>query len=261
MRILLLLLITLLVVSSCVTVSFAGLDQHNRFDDVIAVYKFENVQDSGPRSFDGVLQDGASIVANGKIGKCLYLKNTQFFASLDDLFLGVIGNFSIAGWIKTGSIATDTSILLSASSKNDDGSFSVVSMRVSKVSVVGLIADGEDDEVDGVIADDVDVADGKWNHVAFSLTEDFYRIFVNGEVVKERRNEGYTGFVGNNTLIIVTSTSAGNHYIDEVGFFETGFSPYEVKGLYQDGLGRFMEVMPVNPEGLVTTTWADIKVD
>ena len=53
--------------------SFGGLDRHGRLEDVIAVYKFENVQDSGPRSFDGVLRDGASIVSTGKIGKCLYL--------------------------------------------------------------------------------------------------------------------------------------------------------------------------------------------
>ena len=110
---------------SCVSISFAGLDQHNRFDDVIAVYKFENVQDSGPRLFHGALQDGASLVANGKIAKCLYLRNEQAFASLNDLFLGVVGNFSIVGWVKTRSIAADKSILLSAASRNDDGSFSV----------------------------------------------------------------------------------------------------------------------------------------
>ena len=244
---------------SCVTLAFAGLDQHNRFDEVIAIYRFENVQDSGPRAFHGTLQDNASIVANGKIGKCLYLRNDQFFASLDDLFLGVVGNFSIVGWVKTRSIAVDESIILSASSTTDNGDFSAISMSIDSDSVVGLIVDGEDDEIDGIIANGVDVADGRWNHVAFSLTEDFYRIFVNGEVVKEEKNEGYTGFVGNDTLILVDSSSTGNHYIDEVGFFETGFSPYEIKGLYQDGLSTFLDVMPVDPEGLATTTWADLK--
>ena len=252
-------ILTFTLLMSCVTVSFAGLDQHNRFDDVIAIYKFENVQDSGPRLFHGALRDNASLVANGKIGKCLYLRNEQAFASLDDQFLGVIGNFSIVGWVKTRSIAADASLLLSAASREDDGSFSAISIGIESESVVGLISDAEDDKIDGIIAEDVDVADGKWNHVAFSLTEDFYRIFVNGEVVEESRNEGYTGFVGNDTLILVTSTGAGNHYIDEVGFFETGFSPYEMKGLYQDGLSTFLEVMPVNPEGFATTTWAAIK--
>ena len=252
-------MLVLVLLMSFASVSFAGLDQHGRLDEVIAVYKFENVQDSGPRSFHGALQDGASIVANGKIGKCLYLRNKQSYASLDDLFLGVIGNFSIVSWIKTRSIAAGKSILLSASSRGDDDSFSAISISIYSDKIIGLIADGEDDEVDGVIADDVDVTDGEWNHVAFSLTEDFYRIFINGEIAKEKRNTGYTGFVGNDTLIFVTSNSAGNHYIDEVGFFETGFSPYEMKGLYKDGVSKFMRIMPVNPEGLVTTTWADIK--
>ena len=250
---------TFALLMSCVTVSFAGLGQHDQWGDVIAVYKFENVRDSGPNHFNGNLQDGATIANNGKVGKCLYLRNKQAFASLDDRFLGIVGNFSVVAWVKTRSIAADEFILLSAASQEDDGSFSAISIGMHSDSITGLIADGEDDEVDGVSADNVDVADGQWNHVAFSLTEDFYRIFVNGEVVKERRNEGYTGFVGTNTSILVLSTSAGNHYIDEVGFFETGFSSYEVKGLYKDGLSKFMEVMPVNPEGLVTTTWADIK--
>ena len=245
--------------------SFAGLDRHGRSDEVIAVYKFENVQDSGPRSFHGVLRDGASIVSTGKIGKCLYLWNNQSFTSLDDLSLGGIGNFSIVGWIKTRSIAADKSIILGAASEEDDEGFSAISINISSDlygsdTIIGFIADGENDGVDAVIAEDVDVTDGEWNHVAFTLTENFYRIFINGEVAKEKKNAGSTGFVGNHdTRILVTSTSAGNHYIDEVVFFETGFSPYEIKGLYNDGLSRFMRIMPVNPEGLVTTTWADIK--
>ena len=39
----------------------------------------------------------------------------------------------------------------------------------------------------------------------------------------------------------------GDVLIDDAGFFETGFSSYEIKGLYNDGLEDFLEAMPVEP--------------
>ena len=51
----------------------------------------------------------------------------------------------------------------------------------------------------------------------------------------------------------------GNAIIDNLGFFETGFSPYEIKALYQNGLHNFMEVMPVSPRNRLATTWGEIE--
>ena len=47
----------------------------------------------------------------------------------------------------------------------------------------------------------------------------------------------------------------GSVLVDEVGFFEIGFSVDEVKGLYDDGLTDFLEAMPVDPREKVATTW------
>ena len=61
-------------------------------------------------------------------------------------------------------------------------------------------------------------------------------------------------------LFLITSPeSTRKTLIDDVGFFETGFSTYEIKGLYEDGLATFLETMPVSPQGRLTTTWGEIK--
>ena len=65
------------------------------------------------------------------------------------------------------------------------------------------------------------------------------------------------GFVADGTFIIIAGPSdedlTGSVLVDEVGFFETGFSVYEVKGLYDDGLTDFLEAMPVDPREKAST--------
>ena len=48
-------------------------------------------------------------------------------------------------------------------------------------------------------------------------------------------------------------------YVDDFVVLSIGLSPYEVEGLYEDGIITFMEAMSVSPEGRITTTWAEIK--
>ena len=51
--------------------------------------------------FDGSLRENASVVDNGKIGKCLQLRNEDGFAMFNTLFLGLTNKeFSITAWVK-----------------------------------------------------------------------------------------------------------------------------------------------------------------
>ena len=59
---------------------------------------------------------------------------------------------------------------------------------------------------------------------------------------------------------IYQDTFNGRILIDDVGFFETGFSIYEVRAIRQFGVGAFLKAMPVEPSGKMTTTWGDIKI-
>ena len=62
-------------------------------------------------------------------------------------------------------------------------------------------------------------------------------------------------------LLWITSVGSleDTAYVDEVGFFQDNFSTYEIKGLYKDGFKKFLETMPVSPQGRLTTTWGELK--
>ena len=77
------------------------------------------------------------------------------------------------------------------------------------------------------------------------------------------RSQENLGFLGRDTFLFIASRSpadlTGAVYVDEVGFFETGLSAFEIQSLYTHGLDAFLETMPVNPEKKVSATWGEIK--
>ena len=259
-------LTTVLVMIFWAGIATAGLDQDGIFDRVVAVYHFENTEDSGPREFDGVLLEDASIVDDGKIGKCLQLEEEDWFGMSDDLHLGIIsGEFSIVAWVK---LATQTHAfkMMVAGTNDDDTNAGVIRLSVEPSgNIKGQHADLEDLKLEDLESEDSNVADGSWHHIAYSKYADTYTLFIDGEVVKKERSTDYLGFVGDSTLIIIRGSAdadlTGTVLVDEVGFFETGFSVYEVKGLYDDGLTDFLEAMPVDPRERVATTWGALKRD
>lgn len=68
-------------------------------------------------------------------------------------------------------------------------------------------------------------------------------------------------FLGDIVLLTIVTSAENNQntLVDEVGFFETGFSAYEIEGLYEDGLETFLEVMPVKSQGKLATTRGELK--
>ena len=266
-------LIVSMLIVVCGTV-YAGLDQHGRFDEVIAVYKFENTTDSGPINYHGELNDNASIVNNGKIGKCLKIESDGEFSAGDlDKSLSIVSSeFSVVAWVKTTS--TTGAIWITATGiQEGDSNYGSISMTIFPGgghwgNIFGSISDDEDNDSYYTSENiDVSINDGKWHHFGFSLAEDFYRIFIDGEIVLEERENEYIGFLGfEGSIIGVWATSGTDDrklnkpaFVDEVGFFETGFSVFEVQGLYQHGLTDFLEAMPVDSREKITITWGDLK--
>ena len=245
-------------------IAVAGLDNAGRFDEVIALYYFEDATDSGPRDFDGTLGENASIVDSGKIDKCLRLRSQDSFDMWNALFLGLVDReFSITAWIKLSTQSDKFNIVLAGD--NDDNTFdgAVFLSVLTSGNIEGSHYDFEDEKSESIETDDNNIVDNEWHHIAFTKYANTYRLFIDAEVVKEHRSTSYLGFVSDNTFITVyTSNDAdinGSIFIDELAFFETGFSIYEIEGLYDDGLSDFLEAMPVDPQEKVATTWGEIK--
>ena len=250
-------------------IAIAGLDGAGRYDNVVAVYHFEDATDSGPRDFDGSLWENASIVANGKIGKCLRLRSEDGFSVSDTLGFGIIdGEFSIVAWVKLPA-QTDDLAFMALGYDDDDTNIGALLFRVeSDGNISGGQYDFEDNKSYSIKTPDQNVTNNQWHHIAFTKYSSTYSLFIDGEQVKKQRRTGYYGFFGENTLIGVDAFDGdddddeiltGNVFVDELGFFETGFSVYEIKALYDEGLSAFLEAMPVDPEEKVATTWGKMK--
>ena len=247
-------------------IATAGLDNAGRFDDVVAIYRFENISDSGPRNFTGILTDGASIVNNGKIGKCVKIQNIGAFGTINDQHLGIVNReFSIVAWVKMRKQTKPFHLALTA--LNDDETYEgFIDLSVeSSGNISGFQTDVKNNKSVLLESQNLNVADNIWHHIAFTKYAHTLTLFVDGEAVKTQRSTDYLGFVGDSTFILVGGSSkvnlTGSVYVDELGFFETGFSIYEIKGIYNDGLTRFLEAMPVDPQEKTATTWGALKQD
>ena len=272
-------LLTILTLS-LISVANAGLDSDNMPDYVIAVYHFESTKqddldrtytpDSGPRAFHAPLLDGASLTNNGKYGKALQLTQqaelgggTRWSATLSN------NEFSMVAWIKLPKQSEDVRFSLAMLGYiQTDTDTVLVSSVASIIMPDGNISSGhinflKNGATIAFESENQNVANNRWHHIAFTKYARSYTLFIDGEDVAEHHSTQNPGFLGNLTAISIRGTRGenltGNVLIDDVGFFETGFSTYEVKGLYNSQLSTFLEKMSVTPEGRLATTWGGLK--
>lgn len=259
--------VIVLVLLASVSIATAGLDNAGRYDNVVAVYYFEDATDSGPREFDGLLLGNASIANNGKIDKCLKLTGEDGFGTIDTLGFGITNReFAIVAWVKLPTQTDSLGFLVSGYDDDDTNVGAILFFIEPSGNISGGQYDFEDSKSHSIETSDQNVTDNKWHHVAYTKYANTYSLYIDGEQVKEDHYTNYVGFFGENTLISVDAygdgdnpSLTGNVFIDELGFFETGFSTYEISGLYDDGLSGFLEAMPVDPQEKTATTWGALK--
>ena len=258
---------------SLISVVNAGLDTDTIANHVIAVYHFETTQetddgllyteDSGPQNLPGALLEGATLAKGGKSGKCLSLVGDDAFGAGTRLFpdLAAVG-FSIVAWVKRPQ--QNKGLVLYMMGQYEEDPENVVSEIILGVTPSGNIKGTHvtypTDTSAILTTQDENISNNRWHHIAYTLFANTYTLFIDGEAVLTHEATVFPGYYGDRILFFVMSPeSTRKTLIDDVGFFETGFSTYEIKGLYEDGLATFLEAMPVSPQGRLTTTWGEIK--
>ena len=249
---------------ACLTsIATAGLDQAGKYNEVIAIYKFEDVLDSGPRELNGVLLENAAIV-EFKRGKVLRIKKGDGFQASSDQSLALTPDFSVVAWIR---LQTPECCVALEMVGKDENNHNVGRARI------GIMKDGD---IAGwfevaeqerrlpihvnLWSEGINVTDYKWHHVAFTRYGDIYTLFVDGEVVKRKYVDNYVSFFGQRTFInIFGGGLQGPAFIDDLVFLEIGLSVYEVRAIKDTGLDTFLQAMPVDPADKVATTWAAVK--
>ena len=251
--------ITLTILISSIT--HAGLDTDGIFNDALAVYTFEGITDSGPRKIPSVLQKGASLTDEGKYGKSLkLLKGAAFLGvEIDPISLAWIGsNFSSTAWLK---LQKNSEIFITISSFNGDELQGFATIRISSDKLMGGYLNANIDENHGLAIENHTLRDNKWHHIVYSKYAGNHMIFIDGKIIKREPAEYIRPVTGGFYFISISNKSKvpSTIYVDEVGFFERGLSIYEIRGLYNSNLTKFLKAMPVDPQAKKATTWGEIK--
>ena len=267
---------------SFISVTHAGLDSGTAFNHIIGVYHFESTEqrdngttytpDSGQRKINGNLSDDASLTDDGKYGKALLLKSQDNFCAptLTKSPTFPSDEYSIVAWVKLPKQSNDGYLNLMIQG------FILTDNNAIVISAIGMsvLPDGNlngfhsnlflNGETIGVTSKEHNVANNRWHHIAFARYANTNSIYIDGESVASHETTKFPEFLGNYTCMGIFGAASGVDFtgdvlVDDFGFFETGFSSYEIKGLYDDGLEDFLDTMPVNPQGRMTTTWGAIK--
>ncbi len=270
----------ILLTFSLINILHAGLDTDTTFNHVIAIYHFESTEttdggtvyteDSGPQELPGSLLEGATLANGGKTGKCLSLIGDDAFGTGTRIFpyLTAVG-FSMVAWVKrpqqNHGLAFSMSGLYAADTENIVSSISLGVTATGNIKGTHITYSTDDiDNTDTsatLTTQDENISNNRWHHIAYTLFANTYTLYIDGESVLEHEATVFPGYYGDMVLFIVAAPdSTRKSLIDEVGLFETGFSAYEIEGLYDDGLTDFLEAMPVSPENQLTTTWSEIKI-
>ena len=265
--------LTILLIFSLTNILHAGLDTDTIFNNVIAIYHFESTEetdegllyteDDGPQTLPGSLLNGASLANGGKSGKCLSLIGDDAFGTGTRIFphLASIG-FSIVAWVKRPQ--QNHGLVFSMNGLYEEDRENIVSSISLGITATGNIKGTHitysTDTSAILTTQDENISNNRWHHIAYTLFANTYTLFIDGEPVLTHEATVFPGYYGDMMLfLIMCPDSTHKTLIDEVGIFETGFSTYEIKGLYEDGLAEFLETMPVSPQGRLTTTWSEIK--
>lgn len=247
---------------SLISTANADVDNSDTPDPIIAVYHFESVkqnehvkytEDDGPRKFHGALLDGATLSNNGISGKCLQLENkaTLGAATLSSPTLAG-SEFTIVAWVKLPPQEEGTVVNLTMLGHSRDDR-TLLSMIVLGITPSGNLKAGHENLPKGISvsleSENQNVTDNRWHHIAFAKYANTYTLFIDGEVVVKQRSTKHPKFLGELTTILIgvinKPSIIGSVLVDEAGFFETGFSIYEIRGLYEDGLSEFLAAMNI----------------
>ncbi len=108
---------------------------------------------------------------------------------------------------------------------------------------------------------DQDIMDNNWHHIAYSHYGGIHRFYVDGEIVFQQEDK-VLKIEGSFTSVSIgdlKGTFTGRALFDDVGIFGINLSNRDIQNIYNQPLSNFINTMPVNPQGRLTTTWGKIK--
>ena len=259
----------------------AGLDTDATHNHVIGIYHFESTEqrengttytpDSGIYETKGNLSEDASLTDSGKYGKALLLKSQDnFCAPTFRIPIFPSDEYSMVAWVKLPKQLNEgyLNLMMQGFIITDDDALVISAIGMSVVPDGNVVFGHQNFFINGetisVSSTEQNVANNRWYHIAVARYANTISLYIDGSSVASHQTTKFPEFLGNYMCLGIFGAASGvnftgNVLVDDVAAFETGFSSYEIKGLYDDGLSDFLEAMPVNPQEKVATTWGEIK--
>lgn len=121
-----------------------------------------------------------------------------------------------------------------------------------------LISNFNKDVHDGIDGN-IEAFDNAWNHIAVVISENAFIVYFNGDFIGEvQRGIAFT-FDCPKTVVYLASGGFGLHFVDDLTLFESALDAAAVAAIYEGEPADDVQVLPVNPTGMLTQTWADVK--
>ena len=215
------------------------------------------VQDLSPNGFEGEVMGNAKWVA-GQHGQAL-----QFAAAADhvliedDAAFHIEGAITQAAWVNLDRLPSAHAIIFgtrqSAATRHIGFGFGMNPANGIKVWTNGAGGGFKD-----INDNETELETGKWYHLAYTHTDDsngLVEIYVDGEVTHSEES-GNPVAPAANTSAVTIGTWGGEAWtgtVDEVQLWNRVLSADEIKMSMDPGL------TPVEPQGKLTTSWANIK--
>lgn len=275
----------ILIIVSILTLSFLSIASASLdvgFSDTIAIYIFEPELTSKNVTEDLVLAEnigrllsGATIVRSGIEGYCLRLhKKAKFVAEIHWLPDFEKGEFTFVTWVRIEKTKNYRNLVFTIFGRDmfNLPTTSIIVGIKSRGNVESLHADGithQEVHLGGGQFKSPNIRDGHWHHIVFTYHLNHYALYVDANLVDFYYpiDDGifeHIGFEGVNATLKIDDRAPnrqlkGRVFVDELAWFSTGLSFYDVQGLYDSNLFEFTNIMPVSPSGRLATTWADVK--
>lgn len=243
-------------------------------DDLVIYYSFnqdtlqgEDIIDVSGNGNDGLLHgDNLNIVA-GKVGDCMEFPGdaAQYISVRQLQYVDPFPALTVAAWVKTGVRG-----MISSWDRSEFFRFAVGD-DVGGNSGTTFVAFDHCCPIHDWYGE-TDVADDQWHHIVAVFDGVEKRIYVDGELdasvdsPTEVIGAGAAryGFIGIGSEAAefdanVGPTWAFNGLIDEYLMFHRALSEEEIAHLASGPSDPFADLTAVDPNGKLSTTWADIK--
>jgi len=219
------------------------------FDNI----KGDTVPDLSGNGNDGTMENNPKIV-NGQFGKGLEFESSRVKVKASDTLTPDLfkeGMFTLVIWINAKRTGNAWQQIFRAGPAPNDTLFINSNGRLSWRGWVGAAwAGGMCETAPGV------VEANKWTHATVVSDKKHFRIYVNGELLKE---SSFQETRGNNGEYVIGGYAGGESYsgaVDEFAVFPAPLQQEDIKLIMEKGV---MASTAVSPSDRLAVTWGEIK--